>query len=133
VTSTELAGGTYTVRVTAINAVGQSTATSQTQVVAEIDRTTAPDVPTNIVLTGAKGGFKATWAIASDGGRALTESRIRYRISTVADFGTPKVVYTTVRAFTATSLAKGTYSVQIAAVNTKGVSAWTASKSVTVT
>jgi hypothetical protein len=133
VTSTELAGGTYTVRVTAINAVGQSTATSKTQVVAEIDRTTAPDVPTNIVLTGAKGGFKATWAIASDGGRAITESRIRYRISTVADFGTPAVVYTTVRAFTATSLAKGTYSVQIAAVNTKGVSAWTASKTVTVT
>gem|GEM_PF-6996976 len=133
VTSTDLAGGTYTVRVTAINAVGQSTATSKTQVVAEIDRTTAPDVPTSFVLTGAKGGFKATWAIVSDGGRAITESRIRYRISTAADFGTPKVVYTTVRAFTATALAKGTYSVQIAAVNAKGASAWTASKTVTVT
>jgi hypothetical protein len=109
-------GATYTVRVSAINSVGESIASES----ALVTPATVPDSPTSLNATAGDGVVELEWSASSnDGGEPITRYRVRIWSETfvIAEFDTP------ITSASVPGLTNGVeYRVTVTALNTVGES-----------
>ncbi len=124
---TNLANGTsYTVQVSAINAIGTGTTSN----IRNATTATTPDIPNLVNLTSPRDGqFRATWsAPANDGGLPITGYRITWeRTGWPSSNRNVGVVTNSV-----ISVIGGTYVVRVRAINAVGVGAFSNSRTRTI-
>ena len=114
-------GTTYTFRVSAINAIGTSTASST----ATATPVGAPGAPTNLSATPASGQAALTWtAPSNNGGSAITDYVIEYSSSGGTSWSTFSHTASTATSITVTGLTNGTvYTFRVSARNASGTGA----------
>ncbi len=133
-TSTSITGLTndlaYDVRVTAVNAVGNSTAVSSS---ATPSIGTVPNAPTTLTATALNQELRVAWvAPAVDGGSSLTDYIIEYKLSSDSVWTTLNDGVSTTTSTSITGLTNDlSYNVRISAVNAVG--AGTPSSTLTAT
>ena len=123
---TGLTNGTaYTFTVKATNAVGNSNASAASNSVTPVSSATAPGAPTNLGATSVGTSSVAlSWlAPASNGGSALIDYLIQYKVTASSSYSTFSHTPSTTTAQTISSLVASTsYSFQVSAVNSVGTS-----------
>ena len=121
---TGLSNGTeYTVRVIAVNAVGDgppSDTTTGTPV-------GPPDAPPNVQAGSGHQQLTVSWGAPNDGGSAITEYTLQWKSGTQNYNTTSRQATVTTTTHTIPSLANGTeYTVRVRATNALGDSVWSA-------
>jgi fibronectin type 3 domain-containing protein len=124
-------GTTYFYKVSAINAVGESSLSTEASATPSAPVATPPGAPTGLAATGADGQVALTWtAPASNGGSAITGYKI-YR-GTVAGGETYTGISVAGTSYTNTGLTNGTtYYFKVSAVNAVGESSLSTEASAT--
>jgi hypothetical protein len=121
-TVTGLANGSlYNFRVSSTNAIGTGSVSSTANAT---PNTNAPDAPTSLVGTSGDTQVSLTWsAPASNGGSAITNYFIEYKLSATSTWSTFSHATSTATSATITSLINGaSYDFRVSAINSVGTS-----------
>ncbi len=123
---TGLTNGTaYTVRVIAVNAVGDGPPSDEQTATPVVGK---PDAPGNVQALSGNAELTVTWDGPYDGGSAITEYTLQWKSGNQSFGGDPSREDTTgasPRTYVVTGLANGTqYAVRVKATNTNGDSGW---------
>src|SRR5207237_2735602 len=111
-------GTTYQVQIRAVNAAGDGTATGSTPATPA----TTPGAPTGLGATAGDHQVLLSWtAPVSDGGSAITDYTVQYRVHGTTPWQTFSDGVSTAVSATVTGLSNGTvYDFQVATVNAIG-------------
>ena len=132
-TITGLTNGTeYAVWVAAINAEGQSSVTGPVTGTPAADVViTVPATPAVPTLVAGNAQIEATWVAPNNGGAAISDYDVQYKVGSVSTWTTWPHTGTALTA-TITGLTNGTaYDVRVRAINSAGPSQWSAAASAT--
>lgn len=118
-------GQAYTFTVKAINAIGTGSASGVSSSVTPSSGATAPNAPTALTASGVtSSSVGLSWtAPASDGGSAITNYLVQYKLSASSTYSTFAHSASTATTTTVTGLASSSlYNFQVSAVNAIGTS-----------
>ena len=122
---TGLTNGTeYTVRVIAVNAVGDGPPSDEKTATPE----GPPDAPPNVQAGSGHQQLTVSWGAPNDGGSAITEYRLQWKSGGQSfNSSRQRTIAAPSRTYTIPSLANGTeYTVRVRATNALGDSGWSA-------
>jgi chitodextrinase len=132
---TGLTGGqTYSMRVSAQDVAGNSSAQSSALSVTTTASATAPAQVTGLTVTPSSGQVALTWTAPSNGGSAITDYSIQYRVTGTTPWTDWSHTASTATNATITGGTNGTsYDFRVAAINAIGTGTYSTTQSATPT